>query len=654
MPLVSRMLLARRGTRGKPCLPSVPGTLRPPDAAELLRRFADFLECLPIERPELGLPLLSRDFAPKLLDPKAGQRADLPAIAPAAAIAILLEMQRLRRIDCRGWIALDDSLEDIATHVHFAMTRNLCAHAAAERPCALVEPNLEPRRWLSGALCHVSPIAAVLLDALRSAILLELERELREPVVRTDSPAQHQAIVEMLGCVRYVHDRAAHRTVAKLHVEGVDLRPNRLQAASLLEPPSPGLWVHRYVLRHWPLLRSVAAAVDLGHLSEPPHPRTVASWLAYSLQAQLRRCGAGRILRRALREAAPLAPGTIEIAWRTHLDHGGPPTCVELDHIEAHLDRYREIQRLNPRLLHLAAAASRAASDAAPCDLQQLKQLLRTRGASHNAWRLLCRHGVRAYAPAMRELRYRRDPLACIVELANHLVACQRPGLPPPELVQHLVAVCHQNPDQAAALGPPELLRAAWDATRGMDRPARRAFVRESFSRVLAWRYETRSTTPIPAAASWHWFDRHAARWDARMRVARAASASWPGLVEAFEHDGIHVLPLDTPLALWDEASAMRHCLTRCTYPALCRAGLLRIFSLREARTGRPLATLALQRDVTQAWQCRELSGFTNRVVRRQDVLAAARATQARLVAASEQASEHAGAEAPPELWRAG
>ena len=193
MPLVSQMLLQARGTRGAPRAPRGPGLLRAASASAIDQTLRRVFAELSVARPELGLPFRRSELADVLLDPRADFRGDFPPISPRAAIALLCELALLdRRRDQRAR-GLDAHLARIGQRVHLAMARYLYAYREQASGPVLVEPTIDPGRWVSYDL-RLGPLVVVLCDALRSTLLLDLERRLRDPIEvrRTQHPRAKQ------------------------------------------------------------------------------------------------------------------------------------------------------------------------------------------------------------------------------------------------------------------------------------------------------------------------------------------------------------------------------------------------------------------------------------------------------------------------------
>lgn len=623
MPLVSQMLLHARGTRGAPRVPRGFGLVREASIPALDFTLRRLFAQISVARPELGLPFRRSEFADVLLDPCADQRADFPPISPPAAVTLLCELMLLdRRLDPHA-TGLAAYLALVGQRVHLAMVRHLCSHRETASGPVLVEPTIDPGRWVSFDLRR-DPLAVLLCDALRSTLLLDLERRLREPVEVRRTRLRETVIVDVLGCVRYRHELWRKLLRAQTCDERGGYHDQPGATVRPLAPLGSWHWLDGFLNRHRALLQqAVRVATDGSDIAEGWAPRLEA-WLRGSVRAALRRSGAMPGLRRAIRASLPYSREQLELACRARRDPCAPLCGADIEDLLCFEPAYRTLRRECRALLHLCSAVRRPDDLGRPNEPRQLKAMLRGMGLSRAGWRLLCRHGPRAYAAVSKGLEAQDRIARAAVATLNLIAACQRPGLPPVELMRLLADIEDQNLGEES-LVPMLLLRAAWDAARALPtRHARRSFAAGAFARAVNWWRLHRDCPRVPAGCTWLWFEARTRAWEARERVRRAShDAAWTTPVPAFEHEGVRIVPLQSLLELWDEGLAMCHCTGDTYYAASCLKGTLRIYSLRDARSGRRLATAACHRKPGEAWLQGQVSGFANRPVTRADVLAA-------------------------------
>lgn len=624
MPLVSQMLIHARGTRGAPRKPRHPRFLREASAgavdATLRRAFAE----LSVARPELGLPFRRSEFADVLLDARADLRGDFPLLSPEAVVALLCELARVER---RSGPQLAAHVATVAQRLHLAMTRYLCAYRETSVGEVLVEPTIDPGRWAAFARRR-GTLTLVLCDALRSSLLIDLERRLRAPieVQRLRKGRRETVIVEVLGCVRYRHELYHCRLRAQTWHESGDYHDHAGAIARPLAPLGSWHWLDGFFNRHRELLQAAVRAMAPEPDDSDDWAPRLHDWLRASVRAVLRRAGVMPGLRRAIRACLPYDPAQLAMACRVRRIPTMPLCGLYLMELLVAETEYRKLALESHTLMHLCSVLTNPLRITWPNEPQHLKPQLHELGLRPAGWRLLCRHGTRVYAALLKAEHDSEHVVALAIAAANLVAACQRPGLPPVELMRQLGEIEDQNTTNDP-LVPMPLLRAAWDAALALPtRHARRAFAANAFDRAVTWWRIARDRPPIPPGIPWAWFDARTTAWEQRERALRMADAwQWTGPVAAFECQGVCVVPLESMVALWDEGLAMRHCVGGVNFAKACLAGTRRVYSLRDARSGRRLATASCVRKPGEAWREGQVAGFANRDAARADVLAATR-----------------------------
>lgn len=599
-----------------------PGRWREASVPAVNRTLARVFAQLAVSQPALGLPPRGDEFAAALLDPSAAKRTELPAISPRAALELLCELMRVDRLREPYVGALDVHLNAVAHRVHRAMLRYLDAHREACPGRVLVLAHERPEHGVRHDL-HRGRFTPVLYAALRSTLLLDLERRLQHPVRVRREPGGAVVYVEVLGCLRYRHD-LRRRDISVEQREVAGWRVGSSVRILPLAPLENWAWVLGFVAAHAPLWHASARAAAW-------HPDDVyeltydlESWLAASVRVAARRSGVLACLRHAIRAALPYDPEMIELACRVRRQPAARLCATDIEQALGCRDEYATLRRETPRLMHLGMLLRDPPEIGDPCDAQTMKRQLRDAGLSRAGWRLLCRYGTRVYGDLVRPEHDVVDVLRLAVAMANRIAGCQRRGLPSRELVRQLGALENLNPTDSHLVGMP-LLRAAWDAARALPtRHARRAFAAGDFARGVVWWWRAGQTRKPPAGADWAWFATQVARWEAAERNRRTVDGEhWRCPVASLHHQSVVAVALESGAALWNEGVAMGHCVGLPHFAETCMEGDLCVYGLRAAATGERIATVAFRRDADANWQQAELSGPTNRRMDRADVQAA-------------------------------
>jgi hypothetical protein len=88
---------------------------------------------------------------------------------------------------------------------------------------------------------------------------------------------------------------------------------------------------------------------------------------------------------------------------------------------------------------------------------------------------------------------------------------------------------------------------------------------------------------------------------EARLREKCAPSPpEWPVFVRSVEVEGLRFIALASDTALEVEGEAMSHCIAE--YGPQCRTSMLRVYSVREKKTGVRVATLTVQEISLGRW----------------------------------------------------
>lgn len=204
---------------------------------------------------------------------------------------------------------------------------------------------------------------------------------------------------------------------------------------------------------------------------------------------------------------------------------------------------------------------------------------------SRAAWRLLCRSTRSDFLPL---LRHRGLPFGALQRYVERLAQRGWQVAPPGWMLAYLIDQAYTYLDS-----PPEV--PLWESAFNLMRVTTRqpGCTRRQFALVNDWRDQSRGT--ISARMQWPALLRRARQWRDNESVAArdAARAPWPFHCGEVQWLGWTLVPLRTPLDLWQEGEAMGSCLYKLR--RLCEEPMPhRYFSVR--RNGRRQFTLELVR----------------------------------------------------------
>lgn len=116
----------------------------------------------------------------------------------------------------------------------------------------------------------------------------------------------------------------------------------------------------------------------------------------------------------------------------------------------------------------------------------------------------------------------------------------------------------------------------------------------------------------LPRAIPWAWFRRQLQLQQRKLALGPLLQSAWNSALDQYAHDNLVAVALTSGAALWEEATAMRHCAGNTDYVQECVLGFVRIFSVRDRITGKRRATVNLQRHFG-GWRAAQTTGFANR-----------------------------------------
>lgn len=262
-----------------------------------------------------------------------------------------------------------------------------------------------------------------------------------------------------------------------------------------------------------------------------------------------------------------------------------------------------EVERLEPVLTPLAWATLHQWSKLKVSPLQYLRNEFANRGVGPEGWRRL-----RAFRARPVWRHWCQIKIAGPERLLDFLADWARihDGLPldarmPWPMWDTLARTAVEAGDDrliSPVVWPcrPAVLRAAidrWSAAPGPE--GRQAFIDGEWTRVVRWAAHYGGDVPAGRKTTWAAV-LAAAKEDERLRLAQALASDlrWECPIKPFTFGDVTVVPLTDPVALTEEALALRHCAD--TWVNACAEGKAQVFGFRDAKDGRRVATLALRR----------------------------------------------------------
>lgn len=406
---------------------------------------------------------------------------------------------------------------------------------------------------------------------------------------------------------------------------------------------------------HW--LRAVVAAFEVelrrtvGGPQLPDDQVQPYLWsLFHALRRQLRRHADLSRMRRQVGHVLALDAATLALARQIHTEL--PLTDHEVSAARwnvavRHREALQQLRRDLPQLLPLYGAllAHDELPPHAPRDaLDQVRQHLARHGLRPATWRLICRSSVRLLLGVRETYRGRFD-LAVI----NHLRIIQAMELreePAPELIR---AIWRRdgNPDYRWAefddqVGARAVLwghvARSYARQKARTTGPGRAALHEAMLGVVGWVRDSgvHILDTLQRRAGWPWLQRQAEDWAVGQLSLAQDLPAWPA-AEPFEVGSWRFVMLDSLHALREEGQKMHHCAA--SHADLCQAGCSAMFSIRDAVTGRRVATALYEPRGLEHWVLEQVHGPANTTAK-PAIAAAARAAEQVVTAWMKQAPE--------------
>ncbi len=241
----------------------------------------------------------------------------------------------------------------------------------------------------------------------------------------------------------------------------------------------------------------------------------------------------------------------------------------------------------------------------AKLDLGALKAALSDRGVNGRGWRLYLDYGDAIFDPLGEPWVDDELPLSSALNALawlRLLQACEMDVLPPPEVVASVAD--WSIPGQRLEEIPPHFLRAVWKSAVAAqyEEQSLAEFIRREVIPVSEWLFGNAihiDADPALFRSTWPALVRRATVASARQQRLVAGDAAsigqdeWNPYVRRVEWGRFTFLALTTAAQLKEEGEAMNHCVG--DYAENCCSGITRIYSVRERRSGKRVATCSLE-----------------------------------------------------------
>lgn len=404
--------------------------------------------------------------------------------------------------------------------------------------------------------------------------------------------------ITVFACVGYDIDFVSRQVSAvRIHPNGA--RQALSHEVELLQPLSTAYWLH-WVLAYLGLGETEA---QLSLFGAPPPASGHDDWLADSAYRLLGRDPRFEDLRRvALPHALALDRDVVALALRARHAHW-LQNCVPrstFNLVWRHAEIFRRLARENPqllKLLELFLAEEKLASDADP--VAGMRDYFRACGLSEAAWRYVHQHGSRLFRVAWEMSTNKSRVEVCV----HYLRVLEAAGLPPPPAPALAAAWfrCFINLQEdrlnfsaAWCKIDPTVIRAVLlEADQRRREPGFHAHVGEVLG-VLHWAIDTGlRLNPQQARAGWRWLHRLWLAWcRQRARQAAVCNLEWESRLPHTTIGRFDVVPIESGEGLIEEAVAMHNCADN--FAGQCKSDDIRIFSVRDAGSGKRVATLGI------------------------------------------------------------
>lgn len=342
-----------------------------------------------------------------------------------------------------------------------------------------------------------------------------------------------------------------------------------------------------------------------------------ADWAFANFGRQLARHADLRQMRSRVARVLAFEPAVVAMAARLPVTTRSDALILlgAYNRVQRHRAAFETLQREAPNLVPIFGALCDAADfpTRGQPSARLRKFLVEASGISPRCWRILCKDDGRVLKPLAEFYEGPVDDAAL-----EHLRLLDLLGIgakSPKWLVRNLLAGWGNADSRwASYCGDAGKHPDLWvHVVRMLSKPRQAAPAAIEFDLVRRWIFELpRDHAPDSPqrAAGWPWLVRQASEWAEALRRQAQGQRIWSTWTETVSVDRWELRPLNSALALWEEAVAMRHCAER--YGDRCQAGESVMFSVFDG--SRHVATALMDR-TPQGWSLGQVKGFANQEV---------------------------------------
>ena len=461
----------------------------------------------------------------------------------------------------------------------------------------------------------------------KASMLAKLADITMSPIRVTDDGTMRA--VRALHSVEYGFNRRQRTFFAGLREDGGQWRevPATDTNSVILDPclPMRG-WRRRirYTLRGV-AFDAVLGTLDLGAesldddhdlaLHDLCHDLVEAAWRGLNMQRRLRRQFPTKAIRQQIRQALGIDPAVLALARATRFrTRHHAITQQWLSFVWQHRRALERIRAQTPTLLQTVAQYMfQHGTDPLLDPTQACREWLLSQGMTKGAYRMLAAHSPRPLHEVISRFLSGEALEAVLLALS---LADTGNGVHRPRPLFYRVTFDQFGPGATLRtakerLGkvPRAVFVAAHGRFGGVAGMGAAAALALEYRTILDWWVES-SPSREHVRAGWERWLALARAEDARRRAA-AEAFSWPCAVEQLRTPEAEVLALATPLALFEEGRALRHCVYG--YVTMCKEDQVRLFSARLRHQEHiERATIALTPG-PRGWRIWEIRGPCNR-----------------------------------------